>query len=143
MDAPIWFVEGSAAYFGGAIGAYVGGAGRSDLDHMIYADSWGWRNQTLVDVSKATPAVIEQGLRRTYDRQAPDGLSLAQLSYYPGAEATEAMVALWGIPKLKHFMTQIKKLGFDNAFKAEYGVSVDEFYPAVSKYISAMYALGR
>lgn len=143
MNAPIWFVEGGAAYFGSSIGSAVGARGLTDMDEMVYVDTWGLKAQGLVDMSIIDEASVLKAINRTYSRQPNDGHQMAQLSYYIGSQCTEVMVALWGMPKLKHLMTQISSQGFDGAFKSEYGVSVETFYAAAAKYVVAMYNLKR
>ncbi|MEN9749736.1 MAG: Peptidase superfamily [Actinomycetota bacterium] len=143
MQSPIWFVEGGAAYFGSAIGSAVGAKGLASMDQMVYVDTWGLKEQSLVDMSNVDETSVLKAINRSYKRQPNDGHQMAQLSYYIGSQCTEIMVALWGMPKFKHLMTQISSQGFDDAFKSEYGVNVETFYAAAAKYVVAMYNLKR
>ncbi len=68
---------------------------------------------------------------------------IAHVSYYMGALATEALVAVKGMDTYKTFMNDLRTKDFDNAIQANYGLTADEFYAKVSKYVLAMYLEGR
>lgn len=147
IDVPNWWVEGSAAYFGGALGAYNGSKLPAIMDKMINIDSRNYVEQDLTIIDPKSEASVFDGFKFTYRRGSPptpgSRWMLAHVSYYPGALATEAMVALWGMDRLKTFMTSLKTGNFDDRFEEAFGVKTDVFYMAVAKYVVAMYAQGR
>jgi hypothetical protein len=67
---------------------------------------------------------------------------ISSTSYYPGSLVTEAMVAVFGVDKIKEFMKQLASSNFDETFTKSFGISVKEFYPKVAKYVVAMYNAG-
>lgn len=147
MNVPNWWTEGSAAYFGGAIGAFDGTALPREMEEMLYVDSYQYVQQDLIKIDPKSSESVVAGFKYTY-RQGTAPLPgqrfmLASVSYYPGSLATEVMVALWGMDKVKPFMVALKTSDFDTAFKNAFGVSSDDFYGAVSKYVVAMYAQRR
>lgn len=146
FSAPNWWIEGSAAYFGGAIGAIDGTALPKDMDEMIYTDSYNYVRQNLIKIDPTSAKSVYAGFMFTYQNvpYVPGArYLLAHVSYYPGALATEAMVALWGMDKVKQFMVNLKGRLFDTVFEESFGVSTEKFYTAVSKYVVAMYDDGR
>jgi len=147
IGVPNWWTEGSAAYFGGVLGAYDGEQVPADLDHITNVDAAGYVKQNLIKIDPKSTASIVAGFKFTYttnNKGIPGSqYVLADVSYYCGELATEAMVALWGMKKIKHFMAALKSTSFDEAFKAEFGVTTDVFYNSVAKYVSTMYAAKR
>jgi hypothetical protein len=146
-SVPNWWTEGSADYFGGAIGAFDGTQLPKTLDEMVHTSSYNWVQQNLCDLSTVSEAAVVACYKYTYRQSGPPGAGskwmLAHVSYYQGALATEALVALHGMAKIKTFITDIKAKGFENAFVANFGVSSDVFYEKVAKYVVAMYEAGR
>lgn len=146
FSAPNWWIEGSAAYFGGAIGAIDGTVLPKDMDEMINTDSYNYVRQDLIKIDPTSAKSVYEGFMFTYQSvpYVPGArYVLAHVSYYPGALATEAMVALWGMDKVKQFMIDLKGQDFDTTFEKSFGVSTKVFYTAVSKYVVAMYDDGR
>ena len=146
-SVPNWWTEGSADYFGGALGVYNGKQLPADLDDMLHESSYNWIRQDLCDVSSVTAAAVEKCYKYTYRQAAPPGAGqnwmLAHVSYYQGALATEVLLALYGLEKVKLFMTDMKTKGFEASFTANFGITSDVFYAKVSKYVVAMYKAGR
>lgn len=146
FSAPNWWIEGSAAYFGGAIGAIDGTVLPKDMDEMIHTDSYNYVRQNLIKIDPTSAKSVYAGFMFTYQNvpYVPGArYLLAHVSYYPGALATEAMVALWGMDKVKQFMIDLKGQDFDTTFEKSFGVSTPKFYTAVSKYVVAMLDEGR
>ncbi|MEN9288120.1 MAG: hypothetical protein RLZ88_790 [Actinomycetota bacterium] len=148
MDTyPNWWIEGGAAYFGGALGVWNGATVPSTLDEVVHSDSRGWAEQDLCPLSTPTVEKIADCFRYTYKRGAPPSPDskwmIAHVSYYMGALATEALVAVKGMDTYKTFMNDLRTKDFDNAIQANYGLTADEFYAKVSKYVLAMYLEGR
>jgi hypothetical protein len=146
FNAPNWWIEGSADYFGGAIGVIDGTALPKDLDAMVANSSYNYVRQDLIKIDPTSANSVYDGFMFTYQnvRTEPGArYVLAHVSYYPGALATEAMIALWGMDKVKQFMVNLKGKAFDTTFEESFGVSTETFYRAVSKYVVAMYEDGR
>jgi hypothetical protein len=146
FDTPNWWLEGSAAYFGGAIGVLDGTALPASMDDMMFLSSTNYLRQNLFKIDPTSAKSVYNGFKFTYQTSNPQADStwiLAHVSYYPGALATEAMVALWGMDRVKQFMLDLKGADFDTVFDKSFGVSTDVFYTAVSKYVVQMLDEGR
>lgn len=146
-SAPNWWVEGSAAYFGGALGLYSSAALPTQLDEVIHVDSRGWFDQDLCSVKELTNQQVAQCFRYTYRQGTPPTAGqrymLAHVSYYMGALATEAMLAVKGLATYKAFIRDLQTLEFDAAFAKHYQLTADQFFEKVSPYVIAMYRLGK
>lgn len=144
---PNWWTEGSADYFGGAIGAYDGTQLPKTLDEMVHVSSRNWIQQDLCDVTSLTEKAVADCFEFTKRKASPPAQGqkwmLAHVSYYQGALATEALLVLHGLAKVKTFMTDMKSKGFEASFSDNFGVTSDVFYAKVSKYVLAMYKAGR
>jgi hypothetical protein len=146
LNTPNWWIEGSAAYYGGALGVFDGTALPKDMDEMIFVDSYNYLRQNLFKIDPFSSDSVAQGFKYTYRKanSLPESSwILAHVSYYPGALATESMVALWGMNRVKQFMVDLKGADFDSVFAKSFGVSTDDFYTAVSKYVVKMLDEGR
>lgn len=139
---PNWFLEGSADYFGDALGSWTGKGVPSTMDEMQYESSYNWRNQDLCPLGELKIDDVVKCFKFTYQRPAPPAAGsrwmMAHVSYYMGSQATEAMIAVKGIGTFKAFLKDLKGNDFDTVFAKHYGLTVDEFYPKVAKYVLAM-----
>lgn len=146
-SVPNWWTEGSADYFGGAIGAYDGTQFPTTLDEMFHATASNWVAQDLCDLGDVTEATVVKCFKYTYRQAGPPGKGsrwmLAHVSYYQGSLATEALVALYGVDKTKKFMTDIRSIGFESSFRENFGITSEVFYRKVAKYVVAMYNANR
>lgn len=146
-SVPNWWTEGSADYFGGAIGAYDGSTYPRTLDQMVHTSAFNWVQQDLCDLKSVTETAVTACYKYTYRQASPPGPGsrwmLAHVSYYQGALATEALIAVYGLSKVKQFMLDVRTKGFELAFVDSFGITTDAFYEKVSKYVVAMYKLGR
>jgi hypothetical protein len=147
-STPNWWTEGSADYFGNTLGAYNGSTVPSQLDEMSYGSSYGWIQQELCPLSNPTIEAITNCFMYTYGGRgvAPgqgQRWTLAHVSYYMGSLATEAMIAVKGLGTFKNLIKDLKTSRFDESFKKNYGISTQDFYPKVSKYVLAMYNQNR
>ena len=141
---PNWWTEGSADYFGNTLGIYNGPTLPTQLDEMSFTSSYNWVRQDLCPMPEPTVELIAKCFRYTYNGGgAPPGngnkYMLAHVSYYMGGLATEAMIAVKGLATFKAFTKDLKSITFDTAFEKHYGLTADEFYPKVAKYVLAMY----
>jgi hypothetical protein len=144
---PNWWTEGSADYFGGAIGAYDGTQLPKTLDEMVHTSSYNWMQQDLCDVKSLTESAVVDCFKYTKRQATPPAAGqrwmLAHVSYYQGALATEALLALHGLDKVKKFMVDMKTQGYETSFLNNFGITSDTFYEKVAKYVVAMYKAGR
>lgn len=145
---PRWFVEGSAVFFGAYTALYTGAKYPEDLDYLMHFDANAFtQRQTICDVNPVTAAKIAScfpmsDLRSgSFPREKI--MMLSDISYYPGALATEVLVALYGIPKIKTFMTEMKTQNFDTAFESVFKISANTFYTKASVYVNNMLRQGR
>lgn len=144
---PNWFVEGSADYFGDAIGSWTGKGVPAAMDEMQNESSRNWVDQDLCPLSTPTVDAVVNCFKYTYGQQqgAKPGSRwvMAHVSYYMGSQATEAMIAVKGLSVFKAFLKDLKGNDFDATFAKHYGLTVDDFYPKVAKYVLAMFIKGR
>lgn len=144
---PNWFIEGSADYFGDALGSWTGKGVPTAMDSMQNESSRNWVDQDLCPLSTPSVDAIVQCFKYTYGQQQGSKPGsrwvMAHVSYYMGSQATEAMIAVKGLSAFKNFLKDLKGNDFDATFAKHYGITVDEFYPKVAKYILAMFAKGR
>lgn len=143
---PDWFLEGSADYFGDAIGAWTGKGVPAVMDEMQNESSRNWVEQDLCPLQNPSIETIVKCFKFTYVSQPPkpdDRWVTAHVSYYMGSQATEAMIAVKGLKAFKEFLKDLQGKDFDATFAKHYGLTVDEFYPKVAKYVLAMYGEGR
>ncbi len=142
-SVPNWFVEGSADYFGDALGIWDGTSLPTNMDQMQFSSSYNWTNQDLCPLANPTVEKIVNCFKYTYRQGTPPGQGsrwmLAHVSYYMGSQATEAMLAVKGLAVYKEFLRDLKNGSFDSIFAKHYGLTVDEFYPKVAKYVLEMY----
>lgn len=145
-NQPRWFIEGSAVYFGGVLGVHSSKGIPSTLNYILRFDAVGWKNQKLCPVSSTSIEEIVNCINFSYLKNGtvPAELrwQISSTSYYPGSLITEAMVAIYGVPKIKSFISKLRIDNFDQAFQETFGSSVNEFYPKAAKYVKAMYDKG-
>lgn len=141
--SPNWFVEGSADYFGDALGSWTGKGVPAAMDSMQNESSRNWVEQDLCPLQLPTVEAIVKCFKYTYGSQQfnPEARwVMAHVSYYMGSQATEAMIAVKGLSVFKAFLKDLKGNSFDATFAKHFGLTVDEFYPKVAKYVLAMYS---
>lgn len=147
QTTPNWFLEGSADYFGDAISIATGTGVPKEMDAMQHEPSKNWMDQDKCPISSPMETAIAKCFRYTYNQeQGPNTASswpMSTVSYYMGSLATEALVAVKGLAEFKAFLVDLKSTKFDDAFEKHFGLSADDFYVKVSKYIFKMYADGR
>jgi hypothetical protein len=140
---PNWWLEGAADFFGDVMGAYDGTSYPMGIDQMQFESSYNWMHQDLCDVSTLKPEALVKCFKYTYAQAGPPQAGskwmMAHVSYYMGSLATEAMLAVKGLSTYKAFMKDLKEMTFDQSIEKNYGLSIDDFYSKVSKYVILMY----
>lgn len=146
-SVPNWFIEGSADYFGDAVASWTPDGMASFMDAMQHESSKNWMDQDICPLGVPNPQVIAQCFKiaegNDSTAKSKAGWVMADLSFYMGSQATEAMLAVKGMNVFKQFLNELGKSDFDAAFKKHYGLTLEEFYPKVSKYVYEMYARDR
>ncbi len=139
---PTWFGEGTASYFEGHFsGLYYSGPeystfgnGRSNLIRLLYD------NQSIVKFEDpATQKNVIDALVASSNR-IPEfgGWQEAQLGYYLGFVAVEALIATYGLEKFKDFWRTTKDEDFYEAFEKSFGISANKFYKKLAPYAVEM-----
>ena len=138
---PQWLREGSAAFFGAAIGYYESSpsgkrgkeffrqtAGSFDPENAGYDHNRLIRH--LRDLSE------EEAVKLYTDLETFDWRRGEQLSHYGlGGLATEVLVGVWGLDK---YMEMIKATGsqsWESSFSSTYGLTPRSFYAKLTPYL--------
>ena len=142
-EYPQWLLEGSAAFFGAAVGYYDispdglrskeffrGTSGNFDPenegpDYNRFVNHL--RTLTESDSLKMF------GDLETFDWQNGDRLS----HYALGGLATEVLVGVWGIDKYMEMVVGTKEDSWTSSFQSTYGLTPDEFYAKLVPYLKA------
>ncbi len=144
QSIPNWFIEGSADYFGDVTASWTKEGMADFMDEMQHESGKNWMEQDICPIEELTVEVISSCFKvaEGNDSNVKPGSRwvMANLSYYMGSQATEALVAVKGMKVFKAFLNDLGSADFASTFKKHYGLSPDEFYPKVSKYVFDMYA---
>jgi hypothetical protein len=143
---PTWFGEGTASYFEGHFsGLYFSGPeystfgnGTSNLIRQLY------ENQSIVKFEDpATKKNVIDALVASSTR-IPEfgGWQEAQLGYYLGFVAVEALIASYGLEKFNDFWRKTRNEDFYQAFENSFGVSTNNFYRKLAPYAVEMMKRG-
>ena len=139
---PSWFGEGVASYFEGHFsGLYLYGDSYSTFGNSLYfLKQLLYDNQSIVEVDfPATEQNVIDVLLASADQSAQfDGWERAQLGYYLGFIAVEALIAAEGLEKFKHFWRMTGSKNFDAAFEDVYALSSEEFFKKLAPYAVKM-----
>jgi len=132
-DRVFWVVEGTAQFIGQAVGFYPDLSGQSRRE-------WWAKSQNEIDaearqmISNKDYVGIENRMKalESINAQSPYSRS----AYLFGWLASECMVASFGWDKFAKFiMHNNDGSSTKEAFKKIYGISMDDFYPKLAKYI--------
>lgn len=142
---PNWFGEGTADYFGYHFNIWHYSVGFSQFGpHPISIQNM-YDNQNLVNFEPIpTKRNVIDAFRATENRFPADGgYEQAQLGYYLGSIAVEALVASFGLDKFNEFWRSTKDLDFYVAFEQAFGLSTKQFYKKLAPYAVEMIKLDR
>jgi hypothetical protein len=130
-----WYLEGSASYFGGALGFHP-------LDPNS-AERKGWLNSQYQNMSADSKSAFQsKDLQRFKNimkslTPSPDQ-SISNTSYWAGGFATEVLVALYGFDKFVEFTKNIQtNPDMSSLLKQTYGFDEDYFYEKLAPYVWA------
>jgi len=134
---PVWFSEGGATYIGVHLGYYPGlmASGR-DITSDAYRNKGTQMDEGLrVSIKSGDASAI---INRFKILEAKDASAdIRNSSYYLGWMASEALIAVDGWGKWIKLHTDLKSKTFAASFKDNYGMTLDDFYPMIAKYIIA------
>jgi hypothetical protein len=142
---PSWFSEGTADYFGYHFNIWHYSLGFSDFGPHPDSIQNMYEGQNLVEFeANPTPRNIVDAFMVTETRFPADGgYEQAQLGYYLGSIAVEALVATFGLAKFNEFWRSTKSLDFYVAFEQAFGLSTKQFYKKLAPYAVEMIKLDR
>lgn len=142
-ELPQWLLEGSAAFFGAAIGYYdLSPDGLKSKEFFrgtsgsFDPDKEGLDQNRLV---KHLRTLTESGALKMYqDLETYDWKDGDRLSHYAlGGLATEVLVGVWGLDKYMVMLEGTKDRRWKSSFKQTYGLTTDEFYAKLVPYLRA------
>lgn len=135
-----WWTEGTATYFSFFIWAI------KDKSYELYFKGVAGMDFTLKNQNaytipdNPTVADYEFMLDLVDDDRSQKAWSIG---YYLGALSVEALVASFGIEKVKSHYALVGKLGWHKAFEESFGVSTSEFRKIVAPYLKARHAMDK
>jgi len=142
-ELPQWLLEGSAAFFGAAIG-YGDISPSGSLSKEFFRGTSGNfdpsnegidRNRLVRHLRTLTP---EQSKKMYRDLETFDWRDGDRLSHYAlGGLATEVLVGVWGLDKYMQMLQRTSVTDWKASFSATYGLNVEEFYMKLVPYLKA------
>lgn len=139
--APLWLVEGSAQFYGEAIGYapfdftnQTRSASHLRLSYDYFRES----GKNLKDILKENNIENTKILMSSIEFPTPRyGNGSANLAYVLGAYATEVLVAVYGHESFEKFLGEFKRSqDWELNFKNSFGITKDEFYVKITKYLA-------
>jgi len=136
---PGWFSEGTADYFGYHFNIWHYSLGFSKFGPHPDSIQNMYDNQNLVKFEpNPTNQNVIDALNATENRAPVDGYEQAQLGYYLGSLAVEALVATFGLAKFNEFWRSTKDLDFYVAFEQAFGLTTKKFHKKLAPYAVEM-----
>ncbi len=145
---PWWSVEGSAVFYGEAIGYTPFDSSkttRSGMHTQLTSDSKAYISALFPDQSiksvflKNDPQAIKVLMKSIETRT--DSAGALGLSYLLGSYATEVLVAVYGHEKMANFYSSFAtSRNYEANFSNVFGITPDTFYGKLAPYLLAMAA---
>jgi hypothetical protein len=139
---PTWFGEGVASYFEGHFaGFYFQGSEYTEFGNSVsYLRELLYEYKSIVVFdSPASKKNVIDALTATTDHTGRyDGWEQAQLGYYLGFLAVEALIAAEGFETFKSFWRMTSEKDFYEAFEEAYGLTNPEFFKKLAPYAVEM-----
>lgn len=138
-SSPRWLSEGSAVLFGAYVALHRSSAIPAQLDYFLNYDKNSFlTRQDICDanskeVSELAKCFSSSDLMRNPLPKEKLGM-LNSISFFPGAVASQALVAVFGLKKFKNFTVDLKTTEFATAFKNNFGLPVEDFYKKMGAY---------
>jgi hypothetical protein len=137
-----WFSEGTASFFGPHFAGFHFEKTEygTDWNSLSYLRDLLYNNQSIVKFdSPATKKNIIDALIATTDFNGRyDGWQQAQIGYYLGFIAVEALIAAEGFETFKSYWRLTAEKGFEAAFEEVYGLTEREFFKKLAPYAVEM-----
>jgi hypothetical protein len=139
-SSPRWLSEGSAVLFGAYLALSKSQSIPNDLDFFLDFDKNSFlTRQDICNLATKTVDEITKCFSSSDLMRNPlprEKLSMLNaISYYPGAIATEALLAVYGTDAFKKFTADLKTTSFPDAFMNNFGLSVEAFYGKISNFM--------
>lgn len=129
-SVPLWLQEGSADYFMYRVGAAYGYTGGTSFENY---------QRFSVQRAKASPARLAELENSTRSISGSDSARTDALGYHWGFVAVDYLVNSYGLQKIAYdYWVALSSADWREAFRAVFGLSVDEFYEEFSRYQEAL-----
>ena len=139
-----WLLEGSATYFGVALGVdgadTSGATGRKFIQQLAYQYNPGGSpsnppNTRMRDIAQTTEGVVKLLTDLELQPRSPQDNCLTLGAYSGGHIATEALIAVKGFTTYMTFLESLKNgKGWQENFQINFGISTQEFYKKLAPY---------
>lgn len=145
VPIPSWLLEGSAAFFGEAIGyrdlkSPIDSKKAQNINtgHDFDPDNQGFDPNRFVNWMKtASPTAVSKVYKYLESTNVPNLEGNKHAYYSLGSIATEALVASFGVDGFMKIFSELKTgKTFADAFKTSYGITPDEFYVKLAHYLN-------
>lgn len=142
-DLPQWLLEGSATFFGAAIGYYDISPDGLNSKKLFRGTSGNFDpNNEGTDenrlVNHLRTLTESESLKMYQDLETFDWQDGDRLSHYAlGGLATEVLVGVWGLDTYMEMLEGTKERGWKSSFKRTFGLTTDEFYAKLVPYLKA------
>ena len=138
---PCWLVEGSATYFGIALGIDAadpsGNSGQRFLSQLMWqynpsgppSDNPNARLRDLLNAPDGAATALRQA-------ESPSGSCVAHGAYFLGSLASEALIAARGFDAFMDFIASFANtIPWHSDFERIYGISVEDFYNRMNEFM--------
>ena len=139
-----WLLEGSATYFGVALGVdgadTSGATGRKFIQQLAYQYNPGGSpsnppNTRMRDIAQTTEGVVKLLTDLELQPRSPQDNCLTLGAYSGGQIATEALIAVKGFTTYMTFLESLKNgKEWQENFQINFGISTQEFYKKLAPY---------
>jgi len=139
-----WLLEGSATYFGVALGVdgadTSGATGRKFIQQLAYQYNPGGSpsnppNTRMRDIAQTTEGVVKLLTDLELQPRSPQDNCLTLGAYSGGHIATEALIAVKGFTTYMTFLESLKNgKEWQENFQINFGISTQEFYKKLAPY---------
>ena len=139
-----WLLEGSATYFGVALGVdgadSSGATGRKFIQQLAYQYNPGGSpnnppNTRMRDIAETTEGVVRLMTDLELQPRSPQDNCLSLGAYSGGHIATEALIAVKGFTTYMTFLESLKNgKEWQENFQTNFGISTQEFYKKLAPY---------
>jgi len=139
-----WLLEGSATYFGVALGVdgadTSGATGRKFIQQLAYQYNPGGSpsnppNTRMRDIAQTTEGVVKLLTDLELQPRSPQDNCLTLGAYSGGHIATEALIAVKGFTTYMTFLESLKNgKEWQENFQIIFGISTQEFYKKLAPY---------